>query len=156
MVPGTLANPQLSFQVTFKRLPGSENRKYQLNTAIIYEGACTIIKNSSAIKQLSVLSTDDVVESLQKDYETIYNEKFYDNKFGGRISGGSLLSVLSSALPIARRIRGAVQKGAPIAKMVADGAKKIGLGDGGAVVVKKRGRKAGAVINRNQQGQEMY
>ena len=53
-------------------------------------------------------------------------------------------------------IRGTVQKGAPIAKMVADAAEKISLGDGGAFVVKKRGRKPGAVINRNQLGQELY
>ena len=75
IAPGSLANPQLSFKVTFKRLPDDPvNRKYQLNTALIYEGACIIIKNSSAIKQLSVLSSDDVVESLQKDYDMVYPE----------------------------------------------------------------------------------
>ena len=155
MAPGSLGNPQLSFKVTFKRLLDDPvNRKYQLNTALIYEGACTIIKNSSAIKQLSVLSSDDVVESLQKDYDMVYPEKYQDNKYGGRISGGSLLSVLSSALPIARMIRQGVQHVAPVAKTIADGAEKIGLG--GSVVVKKGKRKAGAVINRNDIGEQLY
>lgn len=155
MAPGSLANPQLSYKITFKRLPNSGDRNYQLNTALIYEGACTIIKNSSAIKQLSVLSSDDVVESLQKDYDMVYPDRYNDNKFGGRISG-SLLSVLSSALPIARLIRQGVQKGAPIAKMIADGAEKVGLGNGGSVVVKKGKKKGGAVINRNDIGEQMY
>jgi len=53
-------------------------------------------------------------------------------------------------------IRGVVQKGAPIAKMLADGAEKVGLGDGGAVIVKKGKKKAGAVINRNDIGEQMY
>ena len=125
-----------------------------MNTAIVYEGACTIIKNSSAIKQLSVLSEDDVIESMQKDYDVVHPSKYLNNNYGGRISGGSLLSVLSSALPIARMIRQCIQKGAPIAKMVADGAEKIGLGDGGGVVVKKK--RGGKIIMRSDLNSEMY
>jgi hypothetical protein len=143
----------LSFSVTFKRLPNSGNRTYELNTAILYEGACTIIKNSSCIKQLSVLSTDDVINSLQKDYEMVHYNSYNKNNFGGRISGGSLLSVISSALPIARMIRGAIQKVAPIAKTVADGAEKVGLG---VVVKDKKGKKAGQIISRNDIMGEMY
>ena len=59
-----------------------------------------------------------------------------------------MLSVLSSALPIAKMIRQGVQKGAPIVKMLADGAEKIGLGDGGAMSLKKPKKKGGAVITR--------
>ena len=59
----------IKFTVKLKHLKDSGDRYFQLNTAIIYDGVCTIIKNSSAIKQLSVLSSDDVIESLQKDYD---------------------------------------------------------------------------------------
>jgi hypothetical protein len=54
----------------------------------------------------------------------VHYNSYNNNNFGGRISKGSLLSVISSTLPIARMIRGAIQKVAPIAKTVADGAKK--------------------------------
>jgi hypothetical protein len=153
LAPGTLGVPQLSFNVKFIKLPGSETRNYELNTAILYEGACTIIKNSSCIKQLSVLSTDDVINSLQKDYEMVHYNSYNNNNFGGRISGGSLLSVISSALPIARMIRGAIQKAALVAKTLADGAEKVGLG---VVVKDKKGKKGGQDISRYQLNEEMY
>ena len=67
---------------------------------------------------------------LLKVYKKImiwFTQKYQDNKYGGRISGRSLLSVLSSDLPIARMIRQGVQHVAPVAKTIADGAEKIGL-----------------------------
>ena len=83
----------------------------------------------------------------------VHSDDYENNNYGGRISGGSLLSVISSALPIARMIRGAIQKVAPIAKTVVDGAEKVGL----CVVVKdKRGKKAGQIISRNDIMGEMY
>jgi hypothetical protein len=105
--PGSFGQPQLSFNVTYKNISDATIR-YQLNTAILFDGTCTIIKNSSAIAQTTILSTNDVINSLQNDYDMVHSNRYENNNFGGRISGGNLLSILSSALPIARMIRGAV------------------------------------------------
>ena len=50
-------------------------------------------------------------------------------------------------------IRGAIQKGAPVAKTLADGMEKVGLG---VVVRDKRGKKGGQDISRTQLGEAMY
>ena len=157
--PGTLGTPQLDFTVKFKRIPGSGNRTFVLNTAIIYEGTCVVVKESSVIKQLSVLRDDDVIESVKSGYDIVTPLKYEENKFGGNPL--ALLGALSSALPIVRMIRGAVQKGAPIAKVIADGAEKVGLG----VTVPQQGKKptkksgkisGGQLITRSQLNEEIY
>jgi hypothetical protein len=162
LAPGVQSLPMLRFTVTYKNLVGDATvRKYQLNSAIIYEGTCTIIKNSSALKTKSVLTSNDVIDSLQKGLEIVHPAPYSNNKFGG--NGGSLLSVLSAAIPIAKAIRSGIQVGAPIAKNVADMAEKIGLGNGGKISGKISGgrvgthsRQGGRVISRNQLNDEMY
>ena len=156
--PGSLASPQLSFTVKFKRLPDSGDRTFQLNAAVIYEGTCAITKNSNAYPQLAVLIGEDVIDSVSSGYDIVNSSSYENNKYGGNPL--ALLGALSSALPVVRMIKGAVQKGAPIAKVIADGAEKIGLG----VVVpekKKRGPKGGRIsggqlINRSDLKDDLY
>ena len=160
MAPSVQRVPQLRYNVDFQRIAGATTANFQLNTALIYDGTCTIIKNSSCIKQRSVLDSNDVIEILQRDYDMVHPSAYENNNFGGRISGGALLllSVLSSALLIARMIKGAVQKGAPIVKVIVDGAEKIGLGNAGAMSIHKNKKKkeGGMVITRNQLQDDMY
>jgi hypothetical protein len=52
-----------SFIVIYKNISTSTIR-YQLNTAILYDGTCIIFKNSSAIVQTTILSTNDNINSL--------------------------------------------------------------------------------------------
>ena len=158
---GTLGSPQLSFTVRFKRIPNSGDITFVLNTAIVYEGTCVVVKDSSVIKQLAVLSGDDVIDAISNGYDIVTPSKFEHNRFGGNPL--ALLGALSSALPIVRMIKDAVQKGAPIAKAVADGAEKFGLGvvvpeqQKGKKQTKKSGKiSGGQLITRSQLSDELY
>ena len=90
LAPGVQGVPQLRFTVEFSRIgQDTTTTLYQLNSAIIYDGTCTVIKNSSCIKQKSVLSADDVINSMQKGYDMVHPSAYENNNFGGRISGGA-------------------------------------------------------------------
>jgi len=176
--PGSSGAPQLSFKVKAKNI-GAASARFELNCAIIYEGTCAIIRGGGAIKQTAVITAQDVYNALQSDdYQISEHLSFQPNKFGGNPL--ALLGSLSSVLPIARTIRGIIQKGAPIVKGIADGAESIGLGRAGKMagsvvttgkirrddddedeyemvkVKKGKSKKGGAVITRNQLYSDMY
>jgi hypothetical protein len=122
---GSSGNPQLSFVVKFKSVDGVA-RTYQLNTAIIYDGTCVIIREGNAVKQLVVLSTNDVIESVKNGYDTVELSAYENNKYGG--SSLAILGALASLKPGTQFVRGLVQKAAPIVKGVADFSERIELG----------------------------
>lgn len=138
LAPGVAGTFQFAVQVTFTNRSGSPMYP-ALYIADSYEGLVTISQNT-ALQQIAVLSKDDVLDTLSNPQAMI--DEYQSEQIRGGSFWSDLSSAVSKALPIVRKVRGAIQKYAPAvaavapeaapyalaAKEAADVAEQFGLG----------------------------
>jgi hypothetical protein len=118
-----LSNPQLSFKLNYTNISDATIAAPIVRCAIIYEGSMSII-NGNVVKQVAVLSQNDVLKSQSAEAVEYLAPQHVKNYFGGI----DLASAMAVAKPVATLIRGLVQKGLPFVKQGADFLEKVGVG----------------------------
>lgn len=107
---GLLGQYNFQYTVTLQNLD-TQNKNFQLFT-IVDSAGCMTISNGNIVKQLGIISSQDVIDSEEfKEMDADYLEKLY---------GGNFLSGLKNVYTKAQKLKPMARKGAKVAKELAD------------------------------------